>query len=81
MDELDKQIAIEKFVKNVAGSVEEIERLLSFLKIEDEKQKEVLEISLSIINKKLKKLKKCETVEETKKHINTKKVIKKYGNT
>ena len=80
MDKLDKEIAIEKFVNNVSGSVDEIERLISFLKIDDEKQKMILKTSISILTKKISKLKKCESIQDTEKYINTKKVIKNYGN-
>lgn len=79
MDKLDKQIAIEKFISNVSGSVDEIERLISFLRIEDDKQKRALKMSIDILNKKINKLKKCETVKETEKYIKAKKVVKKYG--
>lgn len=78
MDKYDKEIAIEKFVTRVSSSIEEIEKLISFLRIEDDKQKEMLKLSLKIINKKITKLKKCKSVKDTEKHIKTNKVVKKY---
>ena len=78
MDKYDKQIAIENFVTKVSSSVEEIEKLISFLRIEDDKQKEMLKLSLKILNKKMTKLRKCKSVKDTEKHIKTNKVVKKY---
>lgn len=78
MDTLDKQIAIEKFVNATMGNVDEINRLVSFLRIDDPKQKAMLDLSMSIITNKLHKVKRCRTVEDTNEYIKTKKVIKHY---
>lgn len=79
MDKLDKEIAIEKFIGTVEGSMTDIEKLISFLRIDDEKQKKMLELSIDIIHKKIKKIKKCEDIDEAKKYLKVKKVVKKYG--
>ena len=79
MDKLDKELAIEKFIKTMRGSLNDIEKLISFLNIEDTKHRKLLEESIKMIDKKLNKVEKCDTIEETKKYIKTKKVIKKYG--
>ena len=79
MDNLDKEIAVEKFLNTVDGSLTDIKKLISFLNIEDTKQKELLDLSIKILDKKIKKVKKCKTIEDTKKYIKTKKVIKEYG--
>ena len=62
MDNLDKEIAIEKFIKNMKGSLDDIEKLISFLNIEDTKHKELLTSAIKIIDKKLKKVEKCNTI-------------------
>jgi len=79
MDKLDKELAIEKFTKTMRGSLNDIEKLISFLNIEDTKHKKLLEESIKMIDKKLNKVEKCDSIEETKKYIKVKKVIKKYG--
>lgn len=79
MDKLDKEIAVEKFVNTVEGTMIDIEKLISFLRIDDEKQKKMLEMSIDIIHKKIKKVKKCEDIDEAKKYLKVKKVVKKYG--
>ena len=61
------------------GTMTDIKKLISFLNIEDSKQKDMLDKSFEIIDKKMKKVKKSKTIEDTKKYIKTKKVIKKYG--
>ena len=79
MDNLDKEIAIEKFIRTVEGSMIDIQKLISFLRIDDDKQKKMLETSIDIINTKIKKVKKSESVKDAKKYIKVKKVIEKYG--
>ena len=79
MGKLDQQVAIEDFVNKLYTDTEEVKRLISFLNIEDDKQKQLLNESIRIITRKIKKLKQCETIKDTKKYIKKDKVVRDYG--
>lgn len=79
MDKYDKEIAVEDFIKVVSNAVGEVELLLSFLNLNDEKEKKAIKTAMSILNKKISKVKKSENLEEANKYIKIKKVIKNYS--
>lgn len=77
MDNLDKKIAIDDFVSSVAGDLKEVKLLIKFLRIDDEKQKAMIEKSIDIFESKLKKLKKVKSLKEADEYIKVNKIIKK----
>jgi len=76
MNNYDKKIAVEQFIKNVSYDLSEVKRLVSFLKIEDEKERKALEEAIKIYENKIKKLRKVHSLEEASKYIKVKKAIK-----
>ena len=77
MDNLDKKIAIDDFVSSISGDLKEVKQLIKFLRIDDEKQKAMIEKSIDIFESKLKKLKKVKSLKEADEYIKVNKIIKR----
>lgn len=81
MDNLDKKIIVENFIKDISGELSDINTLMSFLKLDNEKDRDMIEEALSLFNKKIKKIKKCHKLKEVNKYISVKKIIKENEKT
>lgn len=74
MDKYDKLIMIEKYIDNLEYYYDQIKKLSKFLNIQDENKRKALKLTLKITSDKIKKLKKCETLEEYEKLLDTKRI-------
>lgn len=80
MDNLDREIIIEKYLSSFEGDLCNVMMLCEFLNLDNESEyKELINKSTSILRKKIKKISKCKTEKEVKEHLKLKKLIKKYG--
>lgn len=81
MDNTDKKIIIEKFIKDISGEISDIKTLVSFLNIDNEKEKAMIDESIKLFEKKIKKMRKCHTLKEMNKIISIKKILKESNKT
>lgn len=77
-DELDLKIKFDKLCGELDHDVEQVERFLSFLIIEPD-DREDLDKAIKIINKKIKKMKKCTSLKNASKIVKLKKLDREKG--
>lgn len=73
-----KAQAYDKFVKHLESDFEQIKPFMSFLSLDNEERKKV-DASLEILEKKIKKMRKVESLKEAKKHVKMKKIYLEVG--
>ena len=77
MGKTEDTLKLNKFLKEVENDSELLKEFINFIDIDDETRKSI-KVGLKIIRKRIKEIKKAESIKDVKKHVKMKRLDKMY---
>lgn len=77
MNEYEKDAAVDKFISYLQNDFYNIQKMCKFIKIDDDRYKKLVDESLDLIDSKIKDVINSKSIDDVKKHVKLKKLLKK----